>query len=318
MNVNDRDQWQKDLAARINAADGDFKYEEDNALAEISELDTTWSRIKNMLKTNHLAMASLIVIIFFIVVAVLAPWITPCDPYEIDLPNRAMGPSKEHWLGTDEFGRDVLSRLMMGSRVSLIVGLVPTTLSMTIGVILGLTAGYIGGKVDFIIMRVADVALAFPSLLFAMLVSYTIGQNLLTIFIALSIISWAGTARVIRSLTLQLREKEFVEAAVSIGVKRSTIMFKHILPSALPSIIVQYSLSIGGSIMTAASLSFLGMGASPPTPEWGLLLSNARTYVYTSWHYAVFPGLAIFLTVLSFNLLGDAIREILDPKTRKR
>ena len=313
MNVNDRDQWQKDLAARINTADGDFKYEEDNALAEISELDTTWSRIKNMLKTNHLAMASLIVIIFFIVVAVLAPWITPCDPYEIDLPNRAMGPSKEHWLGTDEFGRDVLSRLMMGSRVSLIVGLVPTTLSMTIGVILGLTAGYIGGKVDFVIMRIADVALAFPSLLFAMLVSYTIGQNLLTIFIALSIISWAGTARVIRSLTLQLREKEFVEAAVSIGVKRSTIMFKHILPNCVPTLIVLFTMNVPGNILSESSLSFLGVGAQPPSTSWGLMVNKMKEFLARQPVGTLAPGGVILILVLAFNFLGDGLRDAIDP-----
>lgn len=313
MNYTEKDQWQKDLAARINAADDNFKYEEDNALAEISELDTTWSRIKNMLKSNHLAMVSLIVIILIVLIAIFAPWLVPCDPYEIDLPNRAVGPSAQHLLGTDEFGRDILSRLMMGSRVSIIVGLVPTTISMTIGTILGLIAGYVGGKVDFIIMRIADVALAFPSLLFAMLVSYTIGQNLLTIFVALSIISWAGTARIIRAQTLQLREKEFVEAAVSIGVKKSTIMFKHILPNCVPNLIVLFTMNVPGNILSESSLSFLGVGAQPPSTSWGLMVNKMKEFLSRQPVGTLAPGVVILILVLAFNFLGDGLRDAIDP-----
>ena len=313
MNFTDKDQWQKDLAAKINAADNNFTYQDDNALAEISELDTTWSRIKNMLKTNHLAMFSLIVIILIVLIAIFSPLLVPCDPYAIALADRAIGPTKQHLLGTDEFGRDILSRLMLGSRVSIVVGLVPTTISMTLGTVLGLVAGYVGGKADFIIMRIADVALAFPSLLFAMLVSYTIGQNLLTIFVALSIISWAGTARIIRAQTLQLREKEFVEAAVSIGVKKSTIIFKHILPNCVPNLIVLFTMNVPGNILSESSLSFLGVGAQPPSTSWGLMVNKMKEFLSRQPVGTLAPGVVILILVLAFNFLGDGLRDAIDP-----
>lgn len=309
----ERDAYQRQLAARINAADNNYEYTEDNALAEISELDTTWQRIKNMLKSNHVAMVSLIVIIAIILIAIFAPLIIPCDPYAIDLPNRVKGPTAEHLLGTDEFGRDILSRLMMGSRVSLVVGLVPTVVSMTIGVILGLVAGFVGGKVDFVIMRLADVCLAFPSILFAMLVSYTIGQNLVTIFVALSIIGWAGTARVVRAQTLQLREKEFVEAATSIGVKKRTIIFQHILPNCVPNLIVLFTMNVPGHILSESSLSFLGVGAQPPSTSWGLMVFKMKEFLATQPVGTLAPGIALLILVLAFNFLGDGLRDAIDP-----
>lgn len=309
----EKDQYQRDLAARINAADGNYQYTEDNALAEISELDTTWQRIKNMLKSNKVAMVSLIVIIAIILIAVFAPLIIPCDPYEIDLPNRIKGPTAEHLLGTDEFGRDILSRLMMGSRVSLVVGLVPTIISMGIGIVLGLVAGFSGGKVDFIIMRLADVCLAFPSILFAMLVSYTIGQNLLTIFVALSIISWAGTARIVRAQTLQLKEKEFVEAAISIGVKKRTIIFKHILPNCVPNLIVLFTMHVPSNILSESSLSFLGVGAQPPSTSWGLMVFKMKEFLASQPVGTLAPGIALLIMVLAFNFLGDGLRDAIDP-----
>ncbi len=313
MTNQEKDQRLLDLAARVNAKDGNWIYTEDNAQAEISELDTTWTRIKNMLRSNHLAMFSLIVIILFVLVAIFADLLIPCDPFEINLPNRITGPTATNLLGTDEFGRDILSRMMLGSRVSLMVGLIPTLISMSIGTVLGLVSGFYGGKIDFIIMRVADVVMAFPSLLFAMLVSYTIGANLLTIFVALSIIGWAGTSRIIRSQTLQLREKEFVEAATSIGVKKSTIIFKHILPNCVPNLIVLFTMSVPGHILSESSLSFLGVGAQPPSTSWGLMVYKMKQFLSQQPVGTLAPGVAILILVLAFNFLGDGLRDAIDP-----
>ena len=216
---------------------------------------------------NKVALVSAIIIALFVIVTIAAPLFAPCDPYVQDLTNRAGTPSARHLLGTDQLGRDVLSRMIYGGRVSLMVGLIPTLISMAIGTVLGLVSGFIGGKIDNIIMRIADVLMAFPSLLLAMLVSYTLGGGMLTIFIALSLAGWAGTARVVCSEVLSLREKEYVEAATSIGVKRSVIMMRHILPNCVPTLVVLFTMNVPGNILTESSLSFLGIGAQPPDPS---------------------------------------------------
>ncbi|MBQ8564183.1 MAG: ABC transporter permease, partial [Firmicutes bacterium] len=223
------------------------------------------------------------------------------------------GPTAEHWLGTDEFGRDVLSRMIYGARVSMVVGLLPTTISMVIGTVMGLVAGFIVGKVDFIIMRIADVLLAFPSLLLAMLVAYTIGTGMLTIFLALSFVGWAGTARIVRSQTLSLREKEYVEAATSLGVKKATIIFRHILPNCLPSLIVLFTTNVPGNILSESSLSFLGCGAQPPSTSWGLMIYRSKRYLTQTPVATLSPGVMIMILVLAFNFLGDALRDVIDP-----
>lgn len=286
---------------------------EETAEAEIAESDSLMDKLINMFKSNKLALISAIIIVVFIVIAVAAPLVAPYDPNVQDLSNNLQGPSAAHWLGTDEFGRDVLSRLIYGARVSLLVGLLPTLISMTIGTVLGLVAGFVGGKVDFAIMRLADVLLAFPSLLLAMLVAYTIGTGLLTIFIALSFVSWAGTARIIRSQTLSLREKEYVEAATSLGVKRSTIIFRHILPNCLPSLIVLFTINVPGNILSESSLSFLGCGAQPPSTSWGLMVYRSKKYLSQTPVATLCPGVAILILVLAFNFLGDALRDAIDP-----
>lgn len=285
----------------------------ESAEAEIAESDTLFDKIRNMYRTNTLALISTIVILIFIFAAIFAPVVAPYEPNAQSLKDRLINTSPEHILGTDEFGRDVFSRLIFGSRVSLLIGLLPTMISMIIGTVLGLIAGFYGGKVDFIIMRIADVLLAFPSLLLAMLVAYTVGTGLLTIFIALAFVGWAGTARVIRSQTLSLRQKEYVEAGKSIGVKKMTIIFRHILPNCVPTLIVLFTMNVPGNILSESSLSFLGVGAQPPSTSWGLMVYRSKKYLQKTPVATLCPGVAILLLVLAFNFLGDGLRDAIDP-----
>lgn len=289
---------------------------EAEAESEIAPDETIGEQIKSMFKHNKLALVSAILIVLFILVTVLAPIVAPHDPYVQDLTQRLQGPSAEHLLGTDNYGRDVLSRMLYGGRVSLLVGIFPTIISMTIGTALGLIAGFYGGKIDSIIMRLADVLMAFPSLLLAMLISYTLGNGLLTIFMALSVVSWAGTARVVRSEVLSLREKEYVEAATSIGVKRGTIIRRHILPNCVPTLIVLFTMNVPGNILTESSLSFLGIGAQPPSTSWGLMVYESKQYLQMTPVSTLAPGITILLLVVAFNFLGDALRDKLDPSLK--
>lgn len=291
----------------------ELRSETENIEAEIIDSDSTWDKFKNMIKSNKLAAFSLIIILVFCIYAIFAPYLAPHDPTLQDYENVRAAPSNDHLLGTDELGRDVFSRIIYGARISLVIGLVPTSISMVIGTILGLMAGFLGKKVDFVIMRLADIMLAFPSLLLAMVVMYTLGSSLVNIFIALSVVSWAGTARVVRSQTLSLKEKEFVEAARSIGVKKSIIMLKHIFPNCLPSLIVLFTMNIPGSILSESSLSFLGIGAQPPTSSWGLMVVNGKQWLFSEPWIAIAPGVAILVIVLAFNFLGDGLRDAIDP-----
>ena len=287
-------------------------------MSEIGEAETWKDQVKTLIRQNKLAAASAVLILLIILAAVFAPFVAPYDHLAQSLTDRLQTPSMAHWLGTDELGRDVLSRIIFGARISLTIGLVPTLISMAIGTVLGLCAGVYGGKVDFVIMRLADVMLAFPSLLLAMLVMNTMGGGLINIFIALSLINWASTARVVRSQTLSLKEKEYVEAARSIGVSRWTIMFRHILPNCLPSLIVLFTLNIPSAILSEASLSFLGVGAQPPSASWGLMAVRGKKYLFSEPWLCIAPSVAIMIVVLAFNFLGDGLRDVLDPSLKEQ
>lgn len=274
------------------------------------------NEIRQIFKKNKLAVFSAFIIFLILLIAIAAPLVAPYDPYAQELKNKLAQPSLRNPLGTDHLGRDMLSRIIYGSRISLVIGIVPTAISMTIGTFFGLIAGYYGNKADFIIMRLADVMLAFPSLLLAMVVMYIRGGGIFNIFVALSLVNWAGTARVVRAQTLSLKEKEYVEAARSIGVSHPKILIRHILPNCIPSLIVLFTLGIPSSILAESSLSFLGVGAQPPSASWGLLVVNAKKYLFTEPWLVIAPSMAIMIVVLAFNFLGDGLRDVLDPYTK--
>ncbi len=267
-------------------------------------------------RRNRMAMVGLAFVVALVVCAVFAPWISPHDPYRVALDEQLLGPSRTYWLGTDNFGRDVLTRILYGARISLVVGIVPSLISLAIGAVMGILSGYLGGRTDFVVMRLADMMIAFPSLLLAMVVMYTLGANLLNIFLALALVGWASVARVVRSQTLALREKEFIEAARANGTSRSRIMFGHIFPNVIPTLIVLFSLSIPEAIMWESSLSFLGVGVQPPEASWGLLVAKGKEYMFQAPTVAIAPGIAILLTVLAFNFIGDGLRDALDPSMK--
>lgn len=275
------------------------------------------NRYKILIKNNKLTFISLVLIILLVFIAIFAPIIAPYNPYAQNLKDRLLSPDFIHILGTDELGRDVFSRLIYGMRISLTVGLLPTFISMLIGSILGLVAGYYGGKIDFLIMRIADIILAFPSLLFAIVVMYTMGGGLINIFIALSFINWASTARVVRAQTLSLKEMDYVLAAKTVGVGNIVIMYRHILPNCLTNLIVLFTLNIPSAILSEASLSFLGVGALPPSASLGLMVVKAKKYLFTNPYLVLAPSIMIMCIVLLFNFLGDGLRDILDPKLKE-
>ena len=273
-----------------------------------------------LIARNKLSLTALIILVLLIVGALLAPYIIP---YPEDLADathtqiKLQAPSLEHLMGTDELGRDIFSRVVYGARVSLSAALAAVGLSLVIGIPLGAIAGSFGGWVDNLIMRITDVFLSFPPLLLAIAMVAVMGSSLNNAILAIALSWWPWYTRLIRGQAISVKERKFVQAAETIGTGRMKIIFKHIIPNCISPVIVQASMDIGGVILTVASLSFLGLGAQLPTPEWGLMISMGRRFFPDSWWYCIFPGLAIFVTVLCFNLLGDAIREILDPKTRK-
>ncbi len=282
------------------------------------EQNTFRGVMKRLFRENKLAIVSLVIILIFVIGAVFAPWLTPYGYEDIDPINRLSGLSKEHPLGADELGRDVLTRLLYGSRISLLVGIVPTVISMLAGAALGIIAGYMGGRIDSVIMRLADIMLAFPSMLLAMVIMYTLGDGIINIFLALALVNWASVARIVRAETLKLREAEFVEAARSIGVSNFRIMWRHIMPNCIPSMIVLFTLNIPSAILSESSLSFLGLGIEKPMASWGMMVNIGRQYLYTNPELSLAPSIAIMLIVLAFNFLGDGLRDVLDPHLKKQ
>ena len=286
--------------------------------AQPGEAETFASAVKRLWRENKLAAASAIVILLFILAAILAPVLTPYTFDGMDLHNRLAPPSRAHLLGTDEAGRDVLTRMLYGSRVSLLVGIVPTVISMLAGAILGIIAGYNGGRTDAVIMRIADVMLAFPSMFLAMAIMYTLGDGMINIFLALALVNWASVARIVRAETLKLKETEFVEAARSIGVGKLVIMLRHIFPNCAPSLIVLFTLNIPSAILSESSLSFLSIGIKPPQASWGMMVNAGRQFLYSQPWLSLSPSVAIMVVVLAFNFLGDGLRDVLDPHLKNQ
>ena len=286
----------------------------EKTVTESNDIKTPFKEFVRKFKKQKTALVALAFICLLAIIAIISYQVVPYGINEYDYSAIMQGPSAKHIFGTDEFGRDLFSRILCGTRISLSVGLLSVSIGAILGTILGLLGGYYGGLLDACIMRVCDVLFAFPGIILAIAIVAILGSGLYNVVIAVAVFSTPTFARLVRSTTLSLKSSVFVQAARNIGSSDRRILFRHILPGAIPNIIVQYTMSIGNSILTASSLSFLGMGAQPPTPEWGLLLSNGRNYMMSSWHITFFPGLAIFLTVLSFNLLGDGLRDALDPK----
>jgi peptide/nickel transport system permease protein len=263
---------------------------------------------------NPLNIVAFALIAIFAACAVLAPVLAPYDPLVQDLGSRLRPPSSEHWLGTDSLGRDIASRILYGARISLIIGVVVVASAGVVGTAIGLVAGYAGGLVDEALMRLTEIFLAFPALILAMAIAGALGPSLTNAIIAIAAVTWAVYARLVRGQILSLRQREFVEAARAIGASRTRIVVRHLLPNALAPLMIQASFDLGSSIIAAAGLSFIGFGAQPPTPEWGVMISEGRNYISTQPWLSLFPGLAILLAVGSFNLLGDGLRDAFDPR----
>lgn len=290
------------------------------AVLPIDDLPKRRSHWKQDLKNSPTAIFGLIVVVIVVLCAIFAEVLTPYDPTSTELTLRLRPPwplegnPAGHPLGTDALGRDILARLFYGARVSLLVGIVSVFISGTLGVTLGLLTGYFGGWFDDVLMRIADVQLAFPFILLMLAVLAVIGPGLRNLIIVLGVTGWVTYARVVRGQVLSLREKEFIEAARSIGVKNGRIIFRHIMPNLLGPVIVIASFAVASTIISEASLSFLGLGVKPTTPTWGMMLSEGREYVRNAWWLTTLPGLAIAITVLGINLLGDWLRDVLDPR----
>jgi len=272
-------------------------------------VDTWFKLIK-----NNVGRIGLIFLCILLFIAIFAPLIAPYDPLDDNLMNRYKAPSKDHWMGTDEMGRDILSRIIYGSRISLKVGLLSISVALVFGTLLGILAGFYGGMVDMLIMRVMDIMLAFPSILLAITIVTILGPQLKNAILAIGIINIPRFARVIRSSVISIRESEYIDAARALGANDIRIIVFHLLPNSLAPLIVQSTLGIAEAILEAAALSFLGLGAQPPQPEWGAMLSDARSALQRAPWVATFPGLAIIFGVFGFNLLGDGLRDALDPK----
>jgi peptide/nickel transport system permease protein len=267
-------------------------------------------------RRSPLTMVGLTLILLLVLIALLAPLIAPANPLKQVLSTRLKPPSAEHWLGTDQLGRDVLSRMIYGARISLVIGIVVVGLAASVGTLVGVVAGYFGGWLDEGLMRLTDVFFAFPALILAMAISGALGPSLTNAMIAIAVVTWPVYARLVRAQVLSLREREYVEAARGLGASAERIVWQHILPNTLAPLLVQASFDMGGAILSAAGLSFIGFGTQPPTPEWGVMISDGRNYIATQPWLSLFPGLAILFTVAAFNLIGDGLRDALDPRLR--
>ena len=265
---------------------------------------------------NHLAVAGSVVVVLLFALSILAPWIAPCDPAAIDLKNILQPPSAKHWFGTDQLGRDVLSRMIWGAQISLKVGFVSTGIAILIGTILGAVAGYYGRWVDTVIMRFVDIMLCFPTFFLILAVIAFLEPSIWNIMIIIGATGWMGITRLVRADFISLKERDFVQAARVIGASDARIIFIHVLPNCMASVLVAATLGVAGAILTESALSFLGIGVQPPTPSWGNILTAGKDNIDIAWWLSLYPGLAILVTVLGYNMLGEGIRDSLDPRLR--
>ncbi|MGN7387349.1 nickel transporter permease [Sporosarcina sp. SAFN-015] len=272
-----------------------------------------WRRLRK----NKAAVVGGVLVLFFILIGIFGPYLTSMDPNSPQIANKLKPPSAEHWFGTDNYGRDIFTRIIHGMGITMKVGFFSVALGGVVGVFLGIISGYYGGKLDTVIMRIMDILLAFPGILLALAIVSVLGGSLQNVIIAVGIFSVPAFARIVRGSTLTVRKLEYIDAIKALGAKDGRIIFKHILPNVLSPIIVQLTLRIATAVLTASGLAFLGLGAKPPTPEWGAMLSEGRAYMREAPHLVLFPGVMIVIVVLAFNIFGDGLRDALDPKMKK-
>jgi len=272
-----------------------------------------WPRLKR----NRLAIVGMVVVLVLFGISFLAPWLTPYHPATINAWEVLQPPSWQHWFGTDELGRDVLSRVLFGARISLKVGFVAVGIAVVLGTALGLAAGYYGGWLDALLMRLVDIMLCFPTFFLILAVITFLQPSIWIIMVVIGLTGWMGVARLVRAEVMAIREMEYILAARCIGCSDLRIILRHILPNALSPVLVAATLGVAGAILTESALSFLGIGVQPPTPSWGNILTSGKDYIEFAWWLSLFPGLAILITVLSYNLLGEGIRDALDPRTTR-
>lgn len=272
-----------------------------------------WSRFR----TNRFAMAGALLIIFLFIISLLAPLITPYGPDDLDLYHVLMPPSGTHWFGTDDLGRDVLTRIIYGARISLKVGFVAVGIAVAIGTVIGLVSGYYSGRLDNILMRFVDIMLCFPTFFLILAVIAFLEQSIWYIMIIIGLTGWMGVARLVRAEVLSIRERDYVMAVRALGASDTRIIFRHILPNSLSPVLVSATLGVAGAILTESALSFLGIGVPPPTPSWGNILTAGKEYIEFAWWLTLYPGLAITVTVLAYYLVGEGIRDALDPRLKR-
>lgn len=274
--------------------------------------------LREFARQSPLNLLALGLIAVFLFLVVFGGALAPHDPVKPTIQLKLQPPSSTYWFGTDELGRDLLSRVLSGAKYSLGIAFLILSIALVIGVVIGALAGYLGGLADELLMRVTDLFLAFPALILAMAIAASLGRNLQNVVIALTAVYWPWYARLVRGQVLALKEREFVAAARALGASPGRVLLRHILPNTTAPVIVQLTIDVGYAVLSTAGLSFLGLGAQPPTPEWGSMIAGARTFFREAWWYITFPGLALTLTVVGFNLLGDGLRDYLDPRTRRR
>jgi peptide/nickel transport system permease protein len=280
-------------------------------------MSTAAISLPRVARHNPLAAIGVVLVVLFFVCAIFAPWLAPSDPAQITLPSRLMSPSVAHWCGTDELGRDICSRLIYGARISMIVGSSVVLVSLGIGLIIGSIAGYYGGRIDrFVNVVLMNAFLSFPGILLAIAFVAFRGPGVFNLVLALSLGGWVGYARLVRAQVLAAREREFVEAARALGATDLRVIVRHILPNIIQPVIVQAAIGMAAAILAEATMSFLGLGVPPPAPSWGSMLNDARAHLFDSPHLVLFPASAVMLAVLSFNFIGDALRDLLDPRSR--